>query len=346
MPAARSAASIRKAVVVLPFVPVTPTRLRALSGWPCYGGGKLGERRARVAHLDPLAPVLGWHLGDDDDGTLAPRRLDEAVPVAGLPANGHEQRVRLHLARVVDDVRNRACGIAAPFDHIELVAQLCEGHVPSPRGGADESGVERPSASVHVEPGSISRPGAGLCAVTLPEPVSATTSPSRAALAAASRAERPRRSGISSGSSAGPPRRTTCVAVRQGVVGRRKQRCIRPTRHTDEVARVVWGSCQPPQGRLRDTRKDRRRHVAALVVRPPRRVERDQHDQRGPSSRDEADERGDVVVLRVAPGAVDLLRRTCLAGDDVARHRGVPACPVAHDAASSALSGCRRSPGR
>ena len=90
-------------------------------------------------------------------------------------------------------------------------------------------------------------------------------------------------------------------------------------RRAQDAVRVVRRHRQVAQRVLGDAREERGGHVAALVVRAARRVERDEDHERRPRGGHEAHERGHVVDHRVAAGGVDLLRRARLARHHVAR---------------------------
>ena len=108
-PAASSAATARNDVVVLPSVPVIPTTASScarIAVPPRRGRGERGPgvgRRRAAAGRRPGSGVLDERGGRAGRG----RRRDEVVAVDVEPGDGHEERARPDVARVVGDAADR-----------------------------------------------------------------------------------------------------------------------------------------------------------------------------------------------------------------------------------------------
>ncbi len=192
-------------MVVLPFVPVTPDEVERAGGVAEDAAERTASAARASVHAHPGALAARRLLGDDGDGALLARGVDELVAVGDVAADGDEEGARPRAARVVDDLRDLEVGVAA-----QLRLRQAREEVAEPHGCS--SAPERQDARVaRLDLGCPARAPAP---TTWPEPCSSTTSPRRAAAIAASRAERPRRSGMRPPSSAAaddrrgrPPRR-------------------------------------------------------------------------------------------------------------------------------------------
>ena len=119
--AALSSASVRKAVVVLPLVPVMPVAASLRSGWPKNAAEACGQRAAAVLDFeDGKAGLVDEQMveglrgvGDDAERAGGDGFLDVAIAVGRAALHGHEDRAGAHAARVVLDAgdgRVRAAG--------------------------------------------------------------------------------------------------------------------------------------------------------------------------------------------------------------------------------------------
>ena len=199
-----------------------PHELEAIGGPAEHGRREDGQGLARVRDLRARArrarPGLRRRR---PSGALLPRRFHERVPVLGEALDGHEERSRRDAARIVGDVGDRKPSVArehGPGTRARQVAQV-HGRASPAGAGASRSWERR---STQFCPGSISAPAGGVCSTTRPDPRSSTIRPRRAAAMAASRADCPRRSGMTRGSPfVGRPR--ACAR-------RRQTRPLRPPR--------------------------------------------------------------------------------------------------------------------
>ena len=180
--------------MVLPFVPVTPTSSSESRGIAEHGGRE--ERpgpRARPAPGARGRPARAGCSETTADGALLARRVHE-LRCRRWRGRGSPRRARPGPTRreswvTVGDRRGRASPVStAPGARASEVARASR---PAPG----------PSVSEHARHARLrSRcPAPGVCATTLARAVSSTIRPRRAAASAASRADWPRRSGISRG---------------------------------------------------------------------------------------------------------------------------------------------------
>ena len=312
--------------MVLPLVPVTPTSASVAAGSPSTAAEKRGQGRARVRHLQPGSAGRGGSSETTADGALPARGLHELVAVGRQAADGHEERPGpapgasrgstvarpRRAASPVGDGAGQARGDGLQLHGDRSCARRPATGDPAvrhgPRGQLEHGTTSRPRSP---------RPAPGAASITRPDPLQlhdqARGGPRRCA---ASRADRPRRSGMSPGSasaSAGGGRR----AARR-LVGRGDDR---------RGGRALDGAQARGRGRRAGTARCRsacsatRANSGAATSPPwlcgaPRRVERHEDDERRPRRGHEAHEGGHVVDHRVAAGGVDLLR-----GAGLARHR-------------------------
>jgi hypothetical protein len=120
--AALSSASSRKAVVVLPLVPVMPVAASLRSGWPKKAAEACGQRAAAVLDLQhrqarlkdqQMVKLAGAESVMMPSAPAAMAFVDVAVAVGRAALHGHKNRARPHLARVVFDARHRLVRAAA-----------------------------------------------------------------------------------------------------------------------------------------------------------------------------------------------------------------------------------------
>ena len=95
-PAASNTDASRYVVVVLPFVPVTPTTVSCSLGWLEDDRREFGEREPRVGRAKPRHGGAGGarRLGDDRDRAALDGIRGERRAVGALAANGDEDRAR------------------------------------------------------------------------------------------------------------------------------------------------------------------------------------------------------------------------------------------------------------
>ena len=120
-PAASSSARTRNAVVVFPFVPVTPTTSSDAVGSPKKRAAATRHRRADVLHHDLGHPEAERPLHHQRRRAARDRVGREVVPVAGESRHAEEQRARLH--RPVVERQARDAHVGGPF-----AQQLAQGH--------------------------------------------------------------------------------------------------------------------------------------------------------------------------------------------------------------------------
>ena len=99
-------------VELFPSVPVTPTTRKEREGLIEELRGKGGQGGAGVLHADIGDPFCRFFQGElVSHGRRAPghRVINEPVAVRVQAVHGHEEEAGLDVARIVGDVRERAC---------------------------------------------------------------------------------------------------------------------------------------------------------------------------------------------------------------------------------------------
>ena len=122
--AAFSSASMRKAVVVLPLVPVMPVAASLRSGWPKKAAEACGERAAAVLDLEHRQAGLKDEqmveglrgVGNDAERAGGDGLVDIAIAVGRAALHGDKDRAGPHAARVVLDAGDGRGRVAAGAD--------------------------------------------------------------------------------------------------------------------------------------------------------------------------------------------------------------------------------------
>ena len=150
-PAASRIARVTKAVVVLPFVPVTPATRSVRVGAPKKrsASGAIAPRAS--ATIDLRHADIERALGDHRHGAGRHRRGRVVVAVDDRPGYAHEQRTGYDTAGVVRDVGDLHRVAASHHRaHVEHVEQPVEQHrrsvlpPPSGHGGSPSDGPDHP----------------------------------------------------------------------------------------------------------------------------------------------------------------------------------------------------------